>query len=153
MHLRKYNITFKKTEKGIVPEEDYMIIEQEYGSRITLPEILPTQFELNQNDKSITRVKYLNTYVTYNNVDYSNLLVETNIILYPIYQTEWQNMNEIQNPPTYYFDTQEPELISVLDGPNSSKFIDNDNNMRDIFEGVQAIIKSDVQVEAICVPQ
>lgn len=150
MHLRKYNITFKKTEKGVTPEEDYVIIEQEYGSRIILPEILPAQFELNQNDKSVTKVKYLNTYVTYNNVDYSNLLVETNIILYPIYQTEWQNMNEIQNPPTSYFDTIEPTMRTT-----SNKFID-DNGQEQIISAdncVEAIIKEEVSAKAICVPR
>ena len=153
MHLRKYNITFYKTEQNVTPVEIYTTIEQEYGSRIMLPDMLPAKFELNQNDKSISRVQYLNTYVAYNGVDYSNLLVENNIELYPVYSSTWQSMDNITNPPTYYFDTSTHKTVQMFDRTfidddgNKVEFSDTDNNT------IEAIIKENVRAEAVCVPK
>ena len=153
MHLRKYNITFYKTEQNTSPEEVYTVIEQEYGSRIILPEILPVKLELDQNDKSISKIQYLETYVTFNGVNYDNILVGTNIDLYPIYSNEQLLMNNITNPPSYYFDTSTHKTVQMFD----RTFIDDDGHEVEFFDTdnntIEAIIKENVRAEAVCVPK
>jgi len=70
--------------------------------------------------------------------------VENNIELYPVYSSTWQSMDNIINPPTYYFDTSTHKTVQMLnrtfidDDGNKVEFFDTDNNT------IEAIIKEDV---------
>jgi len=62
-------------------------------------------------------------------------------------------MDNIINPPTYYFDTSTHKTVETFyctfidDNGDEIEFSDTDNNT------VEAIIKENVQAEAICVPK
>ena len=151
MNLQIYKVTFMYTEENVYPEVPWTTLNFEYGSHITLPNTLPVIINLdpdNDGDKSKTTTQLLTTYKL-GSSNYDEIIVSGEVIVYPVYG-EPQYMDRLSNPSISYFDTIEPSITHLID---SSSFIDDDGNEQPISSGIEAIIREDVILEAVCVPK
>lgn len=165
MSLREYEITYYKYAESVGDEnnEVWEVKTLPYGSEITLPDTLPSMLELDSNDKSHTTVRPFITYKV-GNRDYTTLIVDNAIKLYPEYEVLSVDMREVHNPPTGYFEVSQPivtelfgkqdeEALEGLAQMNSDEFIVNNERLSMAEYGVILTIKENVKNEAICVPK
>lgn len=152
MTVRNYTVTFMLNEDGSQDNSVWSTIELPYGSSIQMPAILPSVLTLDPNDKSHTTIRTLITYA-YNNKQYSDYLVNNDIVLYPVYSNSNIDMRQMYNPPFGYFSVSDPIVTEIFDGSKSTTFNVDGIDLSMASYGIVVTIKAEVTNQAICVPK